>query len=268
MTAVEAILARALLVRDRAVPRDVVLPTGITSALPREARTPQTARTPPTSQTAQTPRTSAGAAAENLRALCETLVAHTPAVVVAGFVTEQVPEPRSALVLACVLQLTQAEDGARFWWQYAAGAGQATAAYCLYLHHLSLGEDEAARWWHRQTDDVQREPEDRPAADTGAAERITSASTTMILRVLHRLARQMPRPRSAAVMELMDFMPTAVATGYLRDPDMDLPMPGRDFAERIRMLLTPVEGEEHGFAPAPVMEVRGTHRCLGGTATR
>ncbi|MGA5121304.1 hypothetical protein [Streptomyces pseudogriseolus] len=73
----------------------------------------------------QTPNT---AAAADLRALCETVVRHTPATAVAAFITDQVPEPRSALVLACVLQLTDTDDGARFWWQYAAGAGQPAAA--------------------------------------------------------------------------------------------------------------------------------------------
>lgn len=62
------------------------------------------------------------------------------------------------MVLACVLQLTDTDDGARFWWQYAVGAGQAAAAYCLYLHHLSLGEDDTAQWWHRRTDEVQPPP--------------------------------------------------------------------------------------------------------------
>ncbi|MET9483288.1 hypothetical protein [Streptomyces sp. NPDC006638] len=94
------------------------------------------------------PDAEASEAAADLRALCETLVSHTQAAEVDDFVTEQVPDPRSALALACVLQLTDTDEGARFWWQYAAGAGQAAAAYCLYLHHLALGEDVTARWWH------------------------------------------------------------------------------------------------------------------------
>ncbi len=77
-------------------------------------------------------------AAEDLCALCETLLAHTPPTAVADFLTDQVPEPRSALALACVLQLADTDEGARFWWQYAAGVGRA-AAYCRYLHHLAQG---------------------------------------------------------------------------------------------------------------------------------
>ncbi|MFB8267496.1 hypothetical protein ACFC96_12895 [Streptomyces sp. NPDC055955] len=85
-------------------------------------------------------------------------VDHVQLAAVADFVTEQVPQPRSALVLACVLQLTDTSEGARFWWEYAAVGGQ-PAAYCLYLHHLALGESETANWWHRQTNDVQPSPQ-------------------------------------------------------------------------------------------------------------
>ncbi|QIY59429.1 hypothetical protein HEP86_39540 [Streptomyces sp. RPA4-5] len=226
MTPLEEILSRALLVPDRVVPRDIV-------AHSDPGNDPDTRLDVASATTDAMPN----AAAEDLRALCETLVMHTPATAITGFVTDQVPEPRSALILACVLQLTNTDGGARFWWQYAAGAGQAAAAYCLYLHHLSLGEDDTAQWWHHQTDDVQPPPPtDTPDHFTGAS--ITSASTTTILRVLRHLSKHTNRPRTAAVTELMDYMPTAVAVGYLREPDVELPMPGPNFARRIRTLLT------------------------------
>ncbi|WP_326658681.1 hypothetical protein [Streptomyces canus] len=234
---IEEILSRALLVRHRTVPRDIV------PFSPRKDR-----RTQPPGEPPHKPGPP-NAAAEDLRALCETLVTHTPATAVTDFVTDQVPEPRSALVLACVLQLTDTDAGARFWWQYAAGAGQAAAAYCLYLHHLALGESDTADWWHRQTDDVQPPPgppaqtpptpstEAAPSAWHPADHRITSTSTTTILRILRHLAKYSTRPRSAAVTELMAYVPTAVAVGYLNQPDMDLPTPGADFARRISTLL-------------------------------
>ncbi|MCX5055055.1 hypothetical protein [Streptomyces sp. NBC_00474] len=235
---IDEILSRALLVRHRTVPRDIV------PFSPPAGRDAQPAGQPPQKAGPTS------AAAEDLRALCETLVTHTPATAVTDFVTDQVPQPRSALVLACVLQLTDTDAGARFWWQYAAGAGQAAAAYCLYLHHLALGESDTADWWHRQTDDVQPPPEpptqdtprtgptaDAPTAWHPADHRITSTSTTTILRVLRHLAKNSVRPRSAAVTELMAYVPTAVAVGYLRQPEMDLPTPGADFARRISTLL-------------------------------
>ncbi|MDX3698055.1 hypothetical protein PV726_49570 [Streptomyces europaeiscabiei] len=60
-----------------------------------------------------------------------------------------------ALVFACLLHLTDHRESAQFWWQLAAGAGHRAAAYCLHLHHLSLGETREARHWlHEVTDDV------------------------------------------------------------------------------------------------------------------
>ncbi|MET7930104.1 hypothetical protein ABZT43_40540 [Streptomyces sp. NPDC005349] len=229
MTRIDEILSRALLVTERTVPRDIV-PT----------RHPD----PHSGDTSTVPN----AAAEDLRALCETVVTHTPAADVADFVTEQVPQPRSALVLACVLQLTETSEGARFWWEYAAGAGQPAAAYCLYLHHLALGESETADWWHRQTNDVQPRRQDtltqeeppHPTPETEwhpAIHPVAQLPTATILRLLRQLARDSHRTHSAAVNELMDYIPTAVAVGYLREPDLDLPMPGPHFADDIGTLL-------------------------------
>ncbi|GGR47428.1 hypothetical protein GCM10010497_58460 [Streptomyces cinereoruber] len=225
-TNLDSLLARTLLVFERTVPRDTVPARDPDPNSPRDSTDPNTA-----------------SAAEDLRALCEALVTHTPADAVADFLTDQVPEPRSAMVLACVLQLTDTDDGARFWWQYAAGAGHAAAAYCLYLHHLALGETHAARWWHKQTDD------DIPVVKTVRTtvhrdnktvalfhEEETSAAT--LLRLLRRLGRTASRPRSAVVAELMAYMPTAVAVGYLREPDSEIPLPGDKFAQEINTLLT------------------------------
>lgn len=229
VTCIEELLSRAALVRERTLPRDIVHPTGPSSA--PDADHPGHS----------SPGGSRHTAAEDLRTLCETLVSHTPPGTVAKFVTDQVPEPRAALVLACVLQLTDTDEGARFWWQYAAGAGQAAAAYCLYLHHLALGEGETADFWHRQTDDVQPPPQP-PAVDDGgtwhpAEHRITSTATTHFMRLLGHLAKQTVRSRPAGVSKLMAYIPAAVTAGYLREPDTELPLPGHEFARRINSLL-------------------------------
>ncbi|MGW2707245.1 hypothetical protein [Streptomyces sp. NPDC001340] len=253
MTPLQEILSRALLVRDRAVPRDVVPPS-------QADRCPHAAIRPvEAGEAANT------TAAKDLRALCEALVTHTPATAVGAFVTDQVPEPTSAMILACVLQLTDTDDGARFWWQYAAGAGQAAAAYCLYLHHLSLGEDDTAQWWHRQTDDVQPTPSTDSPSRRG---RIDAAPTSTLLRILRHLAAQTTRrPRSAAVTELMKFVPTAVAVGYLREPDMELPMPGPDFARKIRTLLTTAASQPSKPIDRPArLETRPRKRCSTASA--
>ncbi|MFC5722413.1 hypothetical protein ACFP1Z_19790 [Streptomyces gamaensis] len=69
-------------------------------------------------------------------------------------------EPAGALTFACLLYLTDRGDAAEFWWQFAAGAGSATAAHCLYLHHLQHSEREAAGHWHDQARELYR-----PSAD-------------------------------------------------------------------------------------------------------
>ncbi|MET9646365.1 hypothetical protein AB0K71_09295 [Streptomyces syringium] len=59
-------------------------------------------------------------------------------------------EPVGALTFACLLHLADRQEGAVFWWQFAAGAESATAAHCLYLHHLRHSERDAARHWFTQ----------------------------------------------------------------------------------------------------------------------
>ncbi|WP_158677853.1 hypothetical protein [Streptomyces sp. SPB074] len=50
----------------------------------------------------------------------------------------------------CLLNLGGRTEGARFWWQFGAGAGSATAAHCLQLLHLAHGELLDARHWALQ----------------------------------------------------------------------------------------------------------------------
>ncbi|MER6342572.1 hypothetical protein ABT258_37590 [Streptomyces tendae] len=228
MNRIEELLSKALLARERTVHRESPRPAANAVGSRLTGNPTQDNNLP-------------NVAAQDLRALCETLVLHTPPATVTRFVTDQVPEPRSALVLACILQLTDTDEGARFWWQYAAGAGLAAAAYCLYLHHLALGERHTAEWWHRQTDDVQPPPEPRACDDSNswnpADHRITSASTTQLMRILRHLAKQTVRSRPASISKLMAYIPAAVTAGYLREPDTEIPLPGDEFARRINYLL-------------------------------
>jgi hypothetical protein len=56
-------------------------------------------------------------------------------------------DPRGALVFACLLQVSGRDEGATFWWRFAAGAGSHHAAWCLYLEHRSRGEARDADYW-------------------------------------------------------------------------------------------------------------------------
>ncbi|MFZ4184720.1 hypothetical protein ACOZCG_26945 [Streptomyces pseudogriseolus] len=272
MSHIEERLSRALLVRNRTIPRE---------AAPCAAARTADARLPAPTPAQDGPL---NGAAEDLRALCETLLTYTPPTAVADFLTDQVPEPRSALALACVLQLSDTDEGARFWWQYAAGAGQAAAAYCLYLHHLAQGEGAAADWWHHQTDDVQPSPESpdphqaddpEPYCDRHwhpANNPITSTSTTTILRILRHLSANTTRSRSAAVLKLMAYIPRVVTAGYLREPETELPLPGDGFAQRVQELTaTPTtRSEAHEQTPRPDSRdpAERAPRTVGETAKR
>ncbi len=55
-----------------------------------------------------------------------------------------------ALYFACLLHLVQETEKAAWWWRFASGAGNVTAAYCLYLLHLSRSELQDADHWVSQ----------------------------------------------------------------------------------------------------------------------
>jgi hypothetical protein len=72
-------------------------------------------------------------------------------------------DPEGALVFACLLHLARRQNAARFWWQFAAGGGNSTAAYCLYLDHRCHAEFRDAEHWLRQADQLRQERRVRPA---------------------------------------------------------------------------------------------------------
>ncbi|MYT17922.1 hypothetical protein GTY76_37210 [Streptomyces sp. SID4951] len=94
-------------------------------------------------------------------------------------------------VFACMLYLAHHPESARFWWRFAAGAGNGGAAYCLYLDHLSLGDDRDACFWKRQVTSLVRSVPGRgfefdPEEFLGALERFTGYSAR------HHISRTVP----------------------------------------------------------------------------
>ncbi|MDW4903198.1 hypothetical protein RB625_32820 [Streptomyces californicus] len=191
-------------------------------------------------------------AAQDLQTLCETVVTRTTALrTLRTFLTPQLPEPPGARVLGCILQLAESEEDARFWWQYAAGAGDPAASYCLYLHHRALGEHAPARWWHEQTELLQDTPstDDATSPESGTdaapdvvpyavAAALSAVSTTdasllpTALRILGAL-RTGPTAVPDVVGAVLDYAPAAV--GYV--DDFDLPLTDPDFTDHIRTLI-------------------------------
>jgi hypothetical protein len=157
-------------------------------------------------------RTETGAESEELATLCRTVIEQDGALHhMAAFLGRRIPQPDGARVLGCVLQLAGREDSARFWWQFAAGAGDGAAAYCLYLHHLALGEVWEAELWHKEAD-----PESGPG---------------LVLRVLARLQGEQ-RYLTAAAAAVVHYVPGAVQFV----DEIELPLPAADFAQRIEEL--------------------------------
>ncbi|MFJ6213239.1 hypothetical protein ACIQGZ_07915 [Streptomyces sp. NPDC092296] len=59
-------------------------------------------------------------------------------------------DPDGALVFACLLHLAGYDEGATFWWRFAAGGGSRTAAQCLYLYHRRHAEFRDADYWRAE----------------------------------------------------------------------------------------------------------------------
>ncbi|CAM5296548.1 hypothetical protein GCM10010329_82020 [Streptomyces spiroverticillatus] len=164
-----------------------------------------------------------GEAARDLRILCEAVAGHTGALDELELDTEReefatgvMPAPAGARVLGCLLHLAKETEAAQFWWQFAAGAEDLAAAYCLFLHHLALGEDTAAEFWLAQ-------------AATPDPEEGTVAAALRILRLLKQDHLTIPDPVTA----VLAYMPVALA--YV-DDDLDLPLPEPGFNDRIRLI--------------------------------
>ncbi|MHA6760196.1 hypothetical protein [Streptacidiphilus sp. PAMC 29251] len=96
-----------------------------------------------------------------------TLSAPGAMAVLVGFAHEQEPPGRrqqpftgshldldlqieGALLFGCLLHLSAHPISASFWWKVAAGAGNRTAATCLYLHRVLRGDSREAFWWLTQ----------------------------------------------------------------------------------------------------------------------
>ncbi|BCL25180.1 hypothetical protein ACFFS2_39805 [Streptomyces aurantiacus] len=77
---------------------------------------------------------------------------HGAALCITAFDTTR--DPDGALPFACLLYLADQTEGARFWWHYAAGSGNVTAALCLHLLHLHHGEHRDAEHWATQIHDL------------------------------------------------------------------------------------------------------------------
>ncbi|MFC4500958.1 MULTISPECIES: hypothetical protein [Streptomyces] len=196
-------------------------------------------------------------AARDLRAMCEALLSRAGALRDLGnFLDSALPEPPGARLLGGILYLAGCEDGARFWWQYGAGASDTVSAYCLHLLHRSLGEDLEADWWLRQT-------EVTPATLGREATEREIAAALHVLRGLRRGRRGLPEPLRA----LVEYISAVV--GFV-DDDLELPLPNGDLAEMVEEAVThgtQAAGDRRRTSPGPLPERRETPVHTVSTAT-
>ncbi|MGW2328642.1 DUF6207 family protein [Streptomyces sp. NPDC001700] len=222
MASIDHLLARSLLLKEPQTPEDTVPyeDTAYPACTLWGGPSQQCGARGPADSTA----------AGNLRTLCEVVVTHSAPGQLADFITEQLPGPHAAWILGCALHLADVEDGARFWWQYAAGAGDEAAAYLLHLHHLALGDRHAAALWREQTSlEINQETDDGNGVDT---------SIPTVLRVLSHLTSTAERSHTEAATAVMNYVAEAVLAGYDRHPDCEIPLPGAHFAARVGCLLS------------------------------
>ncbi|WP_407563056.1 hypothetical protein [Streptomyces sp. 184] len=221
--AAEQRLAARAAARHRVPPQDGPAP---------DDRAPGTSGT----GTAADPAAGRRRAARDLRLLCEVLLAQPGALesLAESLPGTALPETPGARALGGVLHLAECEDSARFWWQYAAGAGDAVSSYCLYLHHRAEDEDEEADWWLDHTSVT--------PATAAFSELTTRREIATALRVLRSL-RERP-PLSEALRALVEYVPAAV--GFV-DDDLELPLPDGDLAGLVEALAP--RGEPHARRP-------------------
>jgi hypothetical protein len=198
---------------------------------------------------------SEAAAAQDLTVLCESVLAHTGAESLQKeFDTDQLPAAPGARILGCILHIADDVDGARMWWQYAAGADDNIAAFCLYLHHLSLGELHVADRWREWTkvDTLPSLTPLTPCTDPPPSVTTVDVSTPTVLRTLRHLVepgQNHKRPRSEFATAVLDFVPNAVAAGYITNPDTAMPVPAPHFADRIGTIIAVTASDDGPPSP-------------------
>ncbi|MET9885701.1 IclR family transcriptional regulator C-terminal domain-containing protein [Streptomyces sp. NPDC006430] len=93
-------------------------------------------------------------ARHDLKAVCLAVVSAPAAQPqLTAFIESGHTDLAGSVVFGCLLHVAGLRDGARFWWQFAAGSGRtrtAPAAYCLFLDHSRRGEHHDARVWARE----------------------------------------------------------------------------------------------------------------------
>lgn len=116
-------------------------------------------------------------------------------------------QPEGALVFACLLHLIGREEGARFWWKFAAGGGIAEAARCVHLHYESNGDYHDALCWQRLLHQIEQQGEREPELEQAPADRdpllSEDVAEQLIEQCLRGLQPELPAGLKKAVSDLV-----------------------------------------------------------------
>ncbi|GLW70994.1 hypothetical protein Kpho02_32930 [Kitasatospora phosalacinea] len=141
-------------------------------------------------------------ARHELELLCSLILANpASAATLTKLVDSDVERPEGALVLGVLLNLADYEEGARFWWEFAAGGGSHLAASCLWFWHQSRGEPRDAQFWRHQAEKLADEPQPQwrmPSPERPLVPRRVRAD--ILARCKEGLAPRLPA-RMAAVLK-------------------------------------------------------------------
>jgi hypothetical protein len=116
-------------------------------------------------------------------------------------------EPEGALVFAALLHLAGYREPAQFWFEFAAGAGHRTAAFCLFLLHRQRSEHRTAGYWRSQMDPRPQPLTSPPAGPPRHPHLLPDAVRRELIRRCWKGLRPCLPPRFEAVIHSLPVEP-------------------------------------------------------------
>ncbi|MFF3753112.1 hypothetical protein ACFYYH_22030 [Streptomyces sp. NPDC002018] len=150
-------------------------------------------------------------------------------------------DPEGAVVFAALLHLTGHRDAAQFWWQFAAGGGNRTAAFCLFLAHQQRAEFRDAAYWRAQS---------RGPARPGGTRTPPALSALLPETVRHDLLSQCHRGRHPTLPAPLEAVINRLSVDSADEDFGEVPQPNDSLAHDLTR--DPARGtgrRTHGRAP-------------------
>ncbi|MEW1722145.1 hypothetical protein [Streptomyces sp. NPDC093109] len=140
-------------------------------------------------------------------------------------------DPEGAVVFAALLQLTGHHEAARFWWQFAAGGGNRTAAFCLFLTHRRSAEFKDAAYWRAQSRRLPGRPV--PPGPPVPAAPAPTLSALLPEAVRHDLIGQCHRGRHPSLPASLEAVINRLRVDGDDEDFGEVPQPGAGLADEL-----------------------------------